>query len=52
MTIARVGSTEKYAEGWNRAFGKSRASTTVNKKKSAKKGEAKKPTAKKASRKS
>jgi hypothetical protein len=52
MTIVRVGSTEKYAEGWDRAFGKSRVSTTVNKRKSAKKGDAKKSSPKKATRKS
>jgi hypothetical protein len=52
MTIVRVGSTEKYAEGWDKAFGKSRVAGAANKKKSAKKGDAKKPAAKKAARKS
>jgi hypothetical protein len=52
MTIVRVGSTEKYAEGWDKAFGIARTLATVSKKKPAKKGDAKKPAAKKATRKS
>jgi hypothetical protein len=52
MTIVRVGSTGKYAEGWDKAFGKSRGPTTVNRKKSGKKRDARKSAAKKAARKS
>ena len=42
MTIVRVGSTGKYAEGWDKAFGKGRAKPTAGSKKPAKKAPAKK----------
>ncbi len=31
MTITRVGSNQKYAEGWERAFGKKKASAKPKK---------------------
>lgn len=54
MTILRVGSNEKYAEGWDRAFGgstkkKAKTSKTAKSAKAAKKKTAKKK-AKKAKR--
>ena len=42
MTIVRVGSTGKYAEGWDKAFSKGRAKAAVAKKKPAKQAASKK----------
>ena len=53
MSIIRIGSNEKYAEGWDKAFGKgkksakSKAKTAAPKKKTAKKATKKKATKKK-----
>ena len=53
VTITRVGTTQKYADGWDKAFGakkkvtKKKAATATTKKKTAKKKTAKKKAAKK-----
>ncbi len=49
MTIVRVGSTEKYAEGWDKAFSRGRSAKATVPTKSAKKAAPKKAAAKKAS---
>jgi hypothetical protein len=38
MSIVRVGTTQKYAEGWEAIFGKSRKSSTKKTSASARKG--------------
>jgi hypothetical protein len=50
MTIVRVGSTGKYAEGWDKAFGKNRVKASVAKNKPAKKAASRKPAKKSTSR--
>ncbi|MEQ8846745.1 hypothetical protein [Botrimarina sp.] len=48
MSTARVGSNEKYASGWEKAFGgKKKTAKTASPKKAAKKKTAKKKAAKK-----
>ena len=38
MTIVRVGATKKYSDGWEQAFGKSKAKKSAAEKTAAKKG--------------
>ena len=52
MTITRVGTNAKYADGWDAAFGRGRGGNKTAKKSAKKAAARKKPSAKKAGRKS
>ena len=51
MSIIRIGSNEKYAQGWDKAFGKGKKATKSTKSAAPKKKTAKKAAKKKAAKK-